>query len=64
MAATDKHYRDQNLLDFVFAASSILMLVSVIWMFAQDYFREFNTDQRAFRDVEEAVAQRARELRC
>jgi cbb3-type cytochrome oxidase cytochrome c subunit len=58
MAATDKPYRNQYGLDVVFAVSSILMLVSIIWMFVQDYNREYKTEQRQFRDVEAAVAQR------
>src|SRR5437016_445320 len=58
MAATDKHYRDQYTLDIVFALSSILMLVSLIWMFVDDYNREFKHEQRSFRDVEAALAQR------
>src|SRR5688572_20733854 len=58
MAATDQHYRNQYFLDVVFAVSSILMLVSVILMFVQDYNREFKTEQRQFRDVESALAQR------
>src|SRR5262249_48922310 len=58
MAATDKHYRDQNLLDIVFALSSLLMLASMIWMFAQDYNREYKEEQRTFRDVEQGIAQR------
>ena len=39
MAATDKFYRNQYTLDMVFALSSILMLVSIVWMFMQDYNR-------------------------
>src|SRR5437868_10375359 len=58
MAATDKHYRDQYTLDIVFALSSILMLVSLVWMFVDDYNREFKAEQRRFRDVEAALAQR------
>ncbi|MCI0642224.1 MAG: c-type cytochrome [Gemmataceae bacterium] len=58
MAATDKPYRDQNFLDIVFALSSIAMLVSLVVMFMQDYHREYKTEQRLFRDVESAVAQR------
>src|SRR5947199_10323376 len=58
MAATDKNYRDQYTLDIVFAVSSILMLVSIVWMFMQDYNREFKDEQRSFRDVEAALAQR------
>src|SRR5205085_3801532 len=59
MAATDKSYRNQYALDVVFAVSSILMLVSIIWMFVQDYNREWKDEQRRFRDVESAMAQRA-----
>src|SRR6266403_1295647 len=58
MAATDKPYRNQRTLDIVFGVSCILMLLSTVWMFAQDYFREFKTIQRQFRDVEEGVAER------
>jgi mono/diheme cytochrome c family protein len=58
MAATDKNYRNQYGLDIVFAVSSILMLLSTLWMFIQDYNREFKKEQRTFRDVETAMAQR------
>jgi len=58
MAATDQTYRHQKTLDIVFAVSCVLMLASIIWMFAQDYFREFKQVQRDFRDVEEALAER------
>jgi mono/diheme cytochrome c family protein len=58
MAATDQNYRNQYGLDVVFAVSSILMLLSVLWMFVQDYNREFKQEQRLFRDVETALAQR------
>ncbi|MGE3808391.1 MAG: hypothetical protein AB7K24_27325, partial [Gemmataceae bacterium] len=58
MAATDKTYRNQNTLDIVFGVSCVLMLLSVIWMFAQDYFRAYKVQQRDFRDVEVAMAQR------
>src|SRR4051812_46279060 len=58
MAATDKQYRSQYALDVVFAITSLLMLVSIILMLVQDYNREFKTEQRRFRDVEAAVAQR------
>jgi cytochrome c2 len=59
MAATDKPLRDQNMLDIVFAVSSVAMLVSAILMFAQDYFREWKPEQRVFREVESLLAQRA-----
>jgi cytochrome c2 len=58
MAATDKALRDQKRLDIVFAVSSILMLISIVMMYAQDYFREFKNEQRVFRDVESRLAQR------
>src|SRR5437899_3700171 len=58
MAATDQTYRNQRALDIAFAVSCVLMLASIVWMFAQDYFREFKQVQRRFRDVEEAVAER------
>src|SRR5262245_47153740 len=58
MAATDQTYRSQRTLDAVFGASCLLMLISVVWMFAQDYFREFKVEQRDFRDVETALAER------
>jgi len=58
MAATDQFYRKQHALDIVFAVSCLLMLVSIVWMFAQDYYREFKTVQREFRDVDEALTER------
>ena len=58
MAATDQHYRNQKTLDIVFAVSCVLMLISTIWMFVQDYNREFKQVQRDFRDVEAAVNDR------
>jgi mono/diheme cytochrome c family protein len=59
MAATDQHYRNQKTLDVVFGVSCLLMLISVIWMFVQDYNREFKKIQREFRDVEAALNERA-----
>src|SRR6266852_8234930 len=58
MAATDQTYRNQSWLDIVFGVTCVLMLVSVVWMFWQDYGREFKVEQRDFRDVEAAVAER------
>lgn len=59
MAATDKPFHNQYRLDIVFAVSSVLMLLSIVWMFWQDYNREYKEEQRRFRDVEVALAQRA-----
>src|SRR5208282_5892549 len=36
----------------------LMTLASIIWMFADDYYREYKTEQRRFRDVESALAQR------
>jgi cbb3-type cytochrome oxidase cytochrome c subunit len=58
MAATDQNYRNQRALDIVFAVSCLLMLASIVWMFVADYNREWKTEQREFRDVESALAQR------
>src|SRR5436853_6517808 len=58
MAATDQTYRNQRTLDIVFALSCVLMLLSTLWMFAQDYNREYKGVQRTFRDVEAARNER------
>src|SRR5437868_15292956 len=57
MAASDQYYRNQRTLDIVFAVSCVLMLVSIVWMFVQDYDRPYKKEQRAFRDVEVALNQ-------
>ena len=53
MAASDKPFHNQRTLDIVFAVSNILMLLSVVWMMWADYAREYKTDQRLFRELEE-----------
>jgi cytochrome c2 len=58
MAATDQNYRNRKMLDIVFAVTCVLMLVTIIWMFFQDYNREFKHVQRKFRDVDEALTER------
>lgn len=58
MAATDQTYRPQKWLDVVFGVSCVLMLVSIVWMFYQDQYRDWKVEQRVFRDVEEAMALR------
>src|SRR6516165_6621854 len=57
-AATDQTYRKQHVLDYVFAGTCVFMLISTVWMFVQDYYREFKPIQREFRNVEEAISQR------
>jgi hypothetical protein len=59
MAATDQPYRSQRILDIVFAVSCVVMLLSVVVMFAQDYYRPFKVEQREFRNVETAVFERS-----
>jgi cbb3-type cytochrome oxidase cytochrome c subunit len=56
MAATDQHYRSQRLLDIVFGATCLVMLLSLVWMFADDYYRAFKVEGRDFRDIEEGMA--------
>src|SRR5262249_29460250 len=56
MAATDQTYRNQKALDIVFAVSSTLMLVSIVWMFIQDRSRGWIPEQQTFRKVESARA--------
>src|SRR5476651_1855410 len=59
MAASDKPFHNQRTLDIVFAVSNILMLLSIVWMMCQDYYREYKVEQRLFRTVEVAMAQRS-----
>src|SRR5262245_17449980 len=58
MAATDQLYRSQKTMDLVFGISCGAMLLTTLWMFAQDYYRPFKTVQRTFRDVEATLAER------
>lgn len=58
MAASDRTYRNQRLLDIVFGVSCLLMLGGIVAMFAQDYYRPYKVEARDFRDVEAAVYER------
>src|SRR4051794_19611044 len=58
MAATDQPYRSQKALDLVFGVSCAGLLLSTLWMFWQDYSREYKNVQRTFRDVEATIAER------
>src|SRR5262245_19326054 len=58
MAATDKPYRNQTVLDIIFGASCGLLLLTTLWMFWQDFDRDFKNVQRTFRDVEATLAER------
>lgn len=55
MAASDQYYRSQKTLDIVFAATSTFLLVSIIALFIQDYFRSWKPEQRNFRPVESGI---------
>jgi mono/diheme cytochrome c family protein len=58
MAARDDTYRNQRWLDIIFAVSCVVMLVSMVWMFAVDYYREFRPVQIRGREVEVALLRR------
>src|SRR5260221_7918666 len=58
MAASDATYRNQKVLHIIFAISSIVMLLTIVGMFAEDYYRDWKVEQRWFRDVEEEMAKR------
>src|SRR5260370_13593763 len=59
MAASDTTYRNTKGLHIVFAVTSLVMLVTVMWMFADDFYRPWKVEQRVFRDVETEMAKRA-----
>lgn len=52
MPATEETYRSQPSLHLVFAISSIVMALSVIWMIMADHLRPWKNVQRAFHYVE------------
>lgn len=58
MAASDQTYRSQRILDIVFAVSCVLMLASLVWMFVDDYNRDFKKVQKHFRAVDDALTVR------
>ena len=60
MAATDQTYRNIKTVHVVFGVSCLLLLLSTIWMFFQDFDREFKPVQKKFRDVE--TGQNLREM--
>src|SRR3977135_2039846 len=58
MAASDQTYRSQRILDIVFAVSCVLMLASLVWMFVDDYNRDFKKVQKHFRLVDDTLTVR------
>src|SRR5579863_3078113 len=56
MPANEQTWRDQKFLHVVFGLTSIIMLLSTIWMMAKDHNREWKVYQRQFRNVEAYAA--------
>lgn len=52
MPANEQTWRDPKLMHLVFGVTSVLMLITTIWMLTADHRREWKTYQRDFRDVE------------
>ena len=52
----DERYWNINLLNKWFAISSILFLISIMWMFLDDNDDEFKVYQREFRKLESEIA--------
>ncbi len=59
MAASDATYRNTKVLHIVFAVSSVVMLLTILAMFADDYYRDWKVEQRLFFDVQDEMAKRA-----
>jgi len=53
MPATEETWYNQKLLHVIFGCSSLVMLISVVWMIAQDHEREWKGVQRDFRDIQQ-----------
>src|SRR6187200_2250806 len=51
------HAYNVDFLNVVFAASSIFLFLSVIWMVLDDYDREWKSTQRQFAELEYQVTQ-------
>ncbi|MCA9206176.1 MAG: hypothetical protein KDA59_24155, partial [Planctomycetales bacterium] len=52
MPATEQTWRDGKLLHKVFGATSLLLLIATIWMFAKDHDREWKQYQDTARKVD------------
>ncbi len=55
------HAYNVDFLNVVFAASSLFLLLSVVWMVWDDYDRDWKNTQRRFADLEYQVTQASRE---
>jgi len=54
MPATEETYRRQPTLHVIFAISSIVMMIVIVWMIMADHLRPWKTFQREFHKIEEA----------
>ena len=52
MPATETTWRDLKLMHVVFGVSSLVMLVTTIWMMADDHNRPWKAYQRQFQEIE------------
>ncbi len=52
MPASEVPYRSSRTLHIVFAITSVLMTISVLWMVAVDHFRPWKEVQREFQEIE------------
>src|SRR4051812_33924327 len=53
MPATEETYRSQPTLHLVFAISSIVMTLSIVWMIMADHLRPWKQVQREFQVIEQ-----------
>jgi hypothetical protein len=52
MPATEQTWRDQKAMHIVFGVSSVVMLISTLWMFGDDHNREWKAYQRTENKIE------------
>src|SRR6267154_2496682 len=52
MPANEQTWRDTKLMHVVFGAASIVMLITTVWMMADDHNRPWKDIQRTFRDLD------------
>jgi cbb3-type cytochrome oxidase cytochrome c subunit len=63
MPATEETYRSQPTLHIVFALSSIVMLLTTVWMIMADHLRPWKVVQRRFHVIETAKLKAAEQKR-
>ncbi|MCA9176030.1 MAG: hypothetical protein KDB14_16200 [Planctomycetales bacterium] len=55
MPATEQTWRDTKKLHFVFGVTSVILLLSTIWMFVKDFSREWKDHTATFLRIEETA---------